>query len=76
MSEKEWFSPREIITGLTVDYKRDRKAIVGAYIKASIDAEITNDNVERQQNYIYLGLSGNRQGSIKCFVIETGGVVV
>ena len=76
MSEKQWFFPCKIITELTVDYKRDCKAVVGAYMEASIDAEITNDNVERQQSCIYLGPSGNRQGSIKCFVIETGAVVV
>ena len=76
MSEKQWFSPRKIITGLTVDYKQDCKAVVGAYIEVSIDAKITNDNVERRQSYVYLGPSGNHQGSIKCFVIETGAVVV
>ena len=76
MSEKQWFSPREIITGLTVDYKRACKAVVGTYPKASIDAKITNNNVERRQNCIYLGPSGNRQGSVKCFLFETGAVVV
>ena len=76
MSEKQWFSPREIVTGLTVDYKRDCKAVVGAYVEASIDADITNENVERRQSCVYLGPSGNRQGSIKCFVIDTGAVVI
>ena len=66
MSEKQWFSPREIITGLTIDYKRDCKAVVGAYVEASTDAEITNDNSERRQSCIYLGPAGNRQGSSKC----------
>ena len=47
MSEKQLLSPREIITGLTVDYRRDCKAVFGAYIEAIIDADITNDNVER-----------------------------
>ena len=76
MSEKQWFSPREIITGLTIDYKRDCKAVAGAYVEASTDAEITNDNSERRKSCIYLGPAGNRQGSSKCFVIETGAVVV
>ena len=52
MSEKQWFSPCEIITGLTIDYKRDCKAVVGAYMEASPDAEITNDNAERRQSCI------------------------
>ena len=41
MSEKQWFSPREIVTRLTIDYKHDYKAVVGTYIEASIDANIT-----------------------------------
>ena len=76
MSEKQWFSTRKMITGFTVDHKRDCKAVVGAYVKASIDAEITNDNVECRQSCIHLGPSRNRQGPIKCFVIGTGAVVV
>ena len=76
ISEKQWFSSREIITGLTIDYKRDCKAVVGAYVEASTDSEITNDNAERRQHCIYLGPEGNGQGSIKCFVIETDAVVV
>ena len=59
-----------------MDYKCDCKALVGKYVEASIDAEITNKNVERRQSCIYLGPSGNRQGSIKCFAIATGTVVV
>ena len=47
MSEKQWFSPRELITGLTIDYKRDCKSVVGAYMEVSTGAEITNDNAER-----------------------------
>jgi hypothetical protein len=62
MSKKQWFSPREIVTGLTVDYKYDCKAVVGAYVEAGTNAEITNKNVERRQSCIYLGPSGNRQG--------------
>ena len=76
MSEKQWFHPLEIFTGLTVDYKQDCKAVVGTYIEASIDAETTNDSVERGQSCIYLGPSGNRQGSIKYFSIEKDTVVV
>jgi hypothetical protein len=76
ISEKQWFSPMEIVTGLTVDYKGDWKATVGAYVEASIDANITNENMERRQSCIYLGPSGNRQRSIKCFVADTGAVIV
>ena len=61
MSEKQWFSPREIITGSTINYKRDCKAVVGVYVEASTDAEITNDNSECRQSCIYLGPAGNCQ---------------
>ena len=70
------FSLRKHITGLTIYYKRDCKVVVGAYVEASTDAGITNDNVERRQHCIYLGPEGNGQGSMKCFVIETDAVVV
>jgi hypothetical protein len=76
MSEKQWFSQQEIITGPTIDYKRDCKATVGVYAKASIDIEITNQNMEHRQSCIYLGQSRNCQGSIKCFRINTWVVVV
>ena len=35
--------------GLTVDYTHDCKVVVGAYIEVRIDANITNDTVERRQ---------------------------
>ena len=38
MSEKQWFSPHKIITGLTIDYKWGRKVVVGAYVEAGTDA--------------------------------------
>ena len=59
-----------------VNYKRDYKAVIGAYIEISIDTEVTNKHVERRQSYIYLSPPENRQGSIKYFVIDIGAVVV
>ena len=44
--------------------------------KQVLTLRITNDNVERRQSCVYLGPAGNRQGLSKCFVIETGAVVV
>ena len=49
---------------------------VGAYIEASTDAIITNDNSDRTHPCIYLGPSGNRQGLHNCFPLDTGRVVV
>ena len=77
MSEKHWFSPQEIVMGLTIDYKLDCKSVVGAYIEASIDTDITINDVERRQSCIYLRLPRNRQGSVNFFlVIDTGTVII
>ena len=46
-------SPKEIITGLTIVYKRNCKEVVGTYIEASIDADITNGNV-KHQNIVFI----------------------
>ena len=48
LSKKQWVSPQELITELTVDYERDCKAVVGTNTEASINANITNDNMERR----------------------------
>ena len=69
-------SPRELVTGRTVDYKRDCRACMGGYVEASTGAIVTNYNTPRTHSCIALGPSGNRQGSVKCFDLETGKVVV
>ena len=69
------FSPREIVTGLSTDYKRDCKCDPGSYVEASTDAIVTNDNTERTRSCVAVGPVGNRQGSVKCFDIETGKIL-
>ena len=64
------------MTGLTVDFTKHYTVDVGAYVEASTDAIITNGNNERTHACIALGPSGNRQGSINCFDIDTGRVAV
>ena len=58
--------------GLSTDYKRDCKVDVGSYVEASTAAIVTNDNKERTRSCVASGPVGNRQGSVKCFDIETG----
>ena len=70
------FFPRELVTGRTINYLRDCRATVGVYIDASRDSMVTNGQDNRTHPCIALGASGNRQGSIKCFDLETGKVVV
>ena len=62
--------------GRGVDYSKDCRADLGAYIQASTDKVVTNGNTPRTNGCIALGPSGNRQGSLKCFDIETGKLVV
>ena len=71
-SDNFGFSPREIVTGLSTDYNRDCKVDIGSYVEASTDAVVTNGNTERTRSCVALGPVGNRQGSVKCFDIESG----
>ena len=61
----EGLSPRELATGRKVDYARDYRSCVGAYVEASTYAIVTNDNTLRTHRCIAVGPSGNLQGSIK-----------
>ena len=70
------FSPRELVTGLTISFHKHCQFDVGAYVEASEDAMITNSNRDRTHPCIYLGPSGNRQGSHNCFDLNTSAVVV
>jgi hypothetical protein len=71
----ETYAPREIVTGMKLDFTKHCKVEFGAYVEASFDDEITNTLKERTHSCISLGTSGNFQGSIKCLNLETGRVV-
>ena len=73
ISEK--LSPREIVTGRTIDFVTDCRAMFGAYVEASYDHIVTNTMSERRHACVCLGPSGNLQGSIKCLDLMTGKVV-
>ena len=64
------------MTGLTVDFTKHYTVDVGAYVEASTDAIITNGNNDGTHACIALGTYGNIQGSINCFDLDTGSVVV
>ena len=70
------FLSRELVTGRTINYLRDCRATVGAYIEASRDAMVTNGQDNRTHPCIALGVSGNRQVSIKCFDLDTGKIFI
>ena len=60
-------SPHEIVTGCKIDTNKDCRAVFGAHVEASKDANITNTMADWTHSCLALGLSGNLQGSIKCF---------
>ena len=68
-------SPREIVTGRHLDVKKDCRAPFGAYVEASINANVTNTMKDRTHSCLSLGPAGNFQDSLKCFDILTGKVV-
>ena len=68
--------PRELVTGRGVDYNKDCRANLGRYIQSSTDKVFTNDNTPRTHGCIALVPSGNRQGSLKSFDLDTGKLVV
>ena len=55
-------SPRELFTGIRVDYKRDCRLGFGEYVQVSADNDITNTMQPRTYGAISLGSVGNMQG--------------
>ena len=68
-------SPRELVTGKKLACDKDCRADIGVYIEPTVDPDITNGQEARTHSCISLGPSGNIQGSLKCFDLETGKVV-
>jgi len=69
------FSPREIVTGLRLDFKKHCRARFGSYVEASQDPDVTNTMNDRTAPCIVLGPTGNVQGSINCYNLMTKKVV-
>ena len=63
------FSPRELVTGLTVNVLIHYQFDVGTYVEASTDVIITNDNSDKTHPCIYLGPSGISQDSHNCYIL-------
>ena len=69
-------SPRELVTGRGVDYNKYCRADFGAYVQATTNKIVTNNNTPRTHDCIALGPPWNYQGSLKCFDPETGKCVL
>eukprot|EP00804_Cyclotella_cryptica_P008709 CCRYP_018545-RA/>CCRYP_018545-RA protein AED:0.54 eAED:0.53 QI:0/0/0/1/0/0/3/0/279 len=68
-------SPREMVLGMKMDFKKHCRVRFGAYVEASCDEMVTNTLRDRTEECIALGPTGNLQGSIACFNLNTGRVV-
>eukprot|EP00804_Cyclotella_cryptica_P026860 CCRYP_019980-RA/>CCRYP_019980-RA protein AED:0.34 eAED:-0.36 QI:0/-1/0/1/-1/0/1/0/208 len=68
-------SPREIVLRVKMDFKKNCRVRFGAYVEASADETFTNKLRDRTKECIALGPTGNLQGSIACFNLNTGRVV-
>ena len=53
----------------------EKSTLGPTYVEASTDATVTNNNTERTRSCVALGPVGNRQGSVKCWDIESGKVL-
>jgi hypothetical protein len=69
------YSPREIVTGMKMDYAKHCKARFGSYVEASDDPTITNTLRDRTSPCIVLGPTGNLQGAVKCYNLQTKQIV-
>ena len=63
----ENFSLREIIIGRALDFNKHYKAQLGSYVEANEDRAFNNNQNPRTFTGIYLGRTGNIQGTLKVF---------
>ena len=66
------YSPREIVLGQELDFNKHCISTFGSYVQAHNDPTITNTMGPRTFPGIFLGPTGNRQGTHKVFDIKTG----
>ena len=66
------FSPREIITRRGLDWNKHARAVFGQYIQAHEDCDLINTMAPRTFPALYLGPTGNIQGTVKAFDLDTG----
>jgi hypothetical protein len=66
------YSPRTIMTGTTLDYKKHCRLSFGAYVETHEENKPSNTLKERTQAAICLGPTANFQGSYKFLCLRTG----
>ena len=68
----EHLYPREIVTVQYIDFNKHCKAQLGSHTEAHEDRVVTNTHNPRTFHGIYLGPTGNIQGTLKVFGLKTG----
>ena len=66
------YSPRKIMTGKSLDWKKSCKLHFRAYTQVHDDINVTNTLEERTQGEICLGPIGNLQGTYNFFSLRSG----
>ncbi len=66
------YSPWEIVLGRELNFEKHCKTTFGSYVKAHNNLTITNTMRPQTFPGIFLGPTGNRQGTHKVFDINTG----
>jgi hypothetical protein len=65
-------SPKTIMSGETLDYKKHLSLQVGQYFQVHEEDTLRNSQSPRTKGAILLGPSGNRQGGYKLMALNTG----
>ena len=71
----ETFSPREILLRWRMDAKNHCRVLPGSYCEVHDDPNPTNTTVSCTREGIALGPTGNLQGSVKFYCLNTGRVL-
>jgi len=69
------FSPREILVRWKMDYAKHCRVLPGSYCKVHDEPSPFNTMAPRTHEAIALGPTGNLQGSVKFFCLNTGRVL-
>jgi hypothetical protein len=69
-------SPKTIVSGKTLDYKKHLSLQLGQYCQVHEEDNPRNSQIDRTKGVISLGYSGNMQGGFKFMELNTGKKIV
>jgi hypothetical protein len=71
----DWFSPQELLVRWRLDYKKHCWVLPGTYCEIHDKTDPSNSMVAWTHKGIALGPTGNLQGSVKFYCLNTGRVL-